>query len=295
MPAAEAPAADRCAHVATWSCGQRRGGAHAWRHGLARPARSPLCARQGQCARRPAIRLVRLSCAPACRWQRRSTTGLRSRSCSSTTTSAGRPGSVLACPLGLSGAGEQLLLPCVCTACGGSLHGWGCCGSVTRPGRLILGAVVAEGLLVSCGRAAPQEARTLRERCTTGSQRRGSRLPRKPHRRRAALWSVWTACKLAGVIGVRSAVRRARRRWGSKVSPKLFVAKEYVLKHIRLKHADKVDAQRERVRAGSRARAKGQRARGRRLRRPRLALRCRAAQAAWPVGSWFCAITSTAP
>lgn len=38
------------------------------------------------------------------------------------------------------------------------------------------------------------------------------------------------------------------RRWGSKVSQKLFVAKEYVLKHIRLKHAEKVDAQRERVR-----------------------------------------------
>ncbi len=67
---------------------------------------------------------------------------------------------------------------------------------------------------------------------------------------------VWTACRLSGVIGVRSAVRRARRRWGSKVSPKLFVAKEYVLKHIRLKHADKVDAQRERVRAGFRARAR---------------------------------------
>ena len=42
--------------------------------------------------------------------------------------------------------------------------------------------------------------------------------------------------------------RAAGGRWGSKVSPKLFVAKEYVLKHIRLKHADKVDAQRERVR-----------------------------------------------
>lgn len=38
-------------------------------------------------------------------------------------------------------------------------------------------------------------------------------------------------------------------RWGSKVSPKLFVAREYVLKHIRLKHAEKVEAQRERVRA----------------------------------------------
>ena len=41
----------------------------------------------------------------------------------------------------------------------------------------------------------------------------------------------------------------ALRRWGSKVSPKLFVAREYVLKHIRLKHAEKVEAQRERVRA----------------------------------------------
>lgn len=41
---------------------------------------------------------------------------------------------------------------------------------------------------------------------------------------------------------------RALRRWGSKVSPKLFVAREYVLKHIRLKHAEKVEAQRERVR-----------------------------------------------
>jgi len=32
------------------------------------------------------------------------------------------------------------------------------------------------------------------------------------------------------------------------VSQKLFVAREYVLKHIRLKHTEKVDAQRERVR-----------------------------------------------
>ena len=32
------------------------------------------------------------------------------------------------------------------------------------------------------------------------------------------------------------------------MSPKLFVAREYVLKHIRLKHAEKVEAQRERVR-----------------------------------------------
>ncbi len=32
------------------------------------------------------------------------------------------------------------------------------------------------------------------------------------------------------------------------MSQKLFVAREYVLKHIRLKHAEKVEAQRERVR-----------------------------------------------
>ena len=39
-------------------------------------------------------------------------------------------------------------------------------------------------------------------------------------------------------------------RWGCKLSQKLFVGKEYVLKHIRLKHAHVVDAKREEVRPG---------------------------------------------
>jgi len=94
-----------------------------------------------------------------------------------------------------------------------------------------------------------------RARSATSSQRRGRRLPRTPRGRGAVLWLVWTACRLAGAVG--PALSGARwGRWGSKVSPKLFVAKEYVLKHIRLKHADKVDAQRERVRPGFRARAR---------------------------------------
>lgn len=38
------------------------------------------------------------------------------------------------------------------------------------------------------------------------------------------------------------------RRWGCKLSQKLFVGKEYVLKHIRLKHAHVMDAKREEVR-----------------------------------------------
>ncbi len=36
-------------------------------------------------------------------------------------------------------------------------------------------------------------------------------------------------------------------RWGSKLSQKLFVGKEYVVKHIRLKHTHVVDAEREKV------------------------------------------------
>ncbi len=36
-------------------------------------------------------------------------------------------------------------------------------------------------------------------------------------------------------------------RWGCKLSQKLFVGKEYVLKHIRLKHAAVMEAQREEV------------------------------------------------
>ena len=36
-------------------------------------------------------------------------------------------------------------------------------------------------------------------------------------------------------------------RWGCKLSQKLFVGKEYVLKHIRLKHAAIMEAQREEV------------------------------------------------
>lgn len=37
-------------------------------------------------------------------------------------------------------------------------------------------------------------------------------------------------------------------RWGSKLSQKLFVGKEYVVKHIRLKHTHVIDAERQRVR-----------------------------------------------
>ena len=33
-------------------------------------------------------------------------------------------------------------------------------------------------------------------------------------------------------------------RWGCKLSQKLFVGKDYVLKHVRLKHTEKVEAQR---------------------------------------------------
>ena len=33
-------------------------------------------------------------------------------------------------------------------------------------------------------------------------------------------------------------------RWGCKLSQKLFVGRDYVLKHVRLKHTEKVDAQR---------------------------------------------------
>lgn len=33
-------------------------------------------------------------------------------------------------------------------------------------------------------------------------------------------------------------------RWGCKLSQKLFVGRDYVLKHVRLKHTEKVEAQR---------------------------------------------------
>lgn len=36
-------------------------------------------------------------------------------------------------------------------------------------------------------------------------------------------------------------------RWGNKLSSKMFVGKEFVLKHIRLKHTSVVDAEREKV------------------------------------------------
>jgi Arsenite-resistance protein 2 len=38
-------------------------------------------------------------------------------------------------------------------------------------------------------------------------------------------------------------------KWGSKVSAKLFVGREYVLKHIRGKHAHLIEEQRQRVHA----------------------------------------------
>ena len=37
------------------------------------------------------------------------------------------------------------------------------------------------------------------------------------------------------------------RKWGSRVSQKLFMDKEYVLKHIRNKHKDKIDEQKQKV------------------------------------------------
>jgi len=158
------PATEHRAQPATWSFGQRWSGACGWSHGPPCPARETVCARQGQRARRCAAGLARLSCAPACRWQRRSTTGSRSRSCSSTTTSAGRRGSALTCLVGLSALGSLLLLTCEsaravpscarcwhaskvmrsasggCAACGCSVRGRGCCGSVTRPGPVIASA-----------------------------------------------------------------------------------------------------------------------------------------------------------
>jgi hypothetical protein len=47
--------------------------------------------------------------------------------------------------------------------------------------------------------------------------------------------------RLEGVLGV------AFCRWGCKLSQKLFVGKEYVLKHVRLKHAHVVEARRQEV------------------------------------------------
>lgn len=40
-----------------------------------------------------------------------------------------------------------------------------------------------------------------------------------------------------------------RRRWGCKLSAKLFIGKKFVIKHITTKHDDKMAAQREKVRS----------------------------------------------
>ena len=42
--------------------------------------------------------------------------------------------------------------------------------------------------------------------------------------------------------------RCAVHRWGNKLSNKLFMGKEFVLKHIRLKHAARVETELARVR-----------------------------------------------
>jgi len=42
-------------------------------------------------------------------------------------------------------------------------------------------------------------------------------------------------------------VQHAEQKWGNKLSPKLFVAKNFVVKHIRNKHTHVVDAERERI------------------------------------------------
>jgi hypothetical protein len=42
-------------------------------------------------------------------------------------------------------------------------------------------------------------------------------------------------------------IRAVPCRYGCKLSQKLFVGKEYVLKHVRLKHTPVLDAQREKV------------------------------------------------
>ena len=44
-------------------------------------------------------------------------------------------------------------------------------------------------------------------------------------------------------------IRYDDRKWGSRVSQKLFMDKEYVVKHIRNKHKDKIDEQKQKVRA----------------------------------------------
>ena len=42
-------------------------------------------------------------------------------------------------------------------------------------------------------------------------------------------------------------VQHAEQKWGNKLSPKLFVAKNFVVKHIKNKHAHVLDAERERI------------------------------------------------
>lgn len=43
--------------------------------------------------------------------------------------------------------------------------------------------------------------------------------------------------------------RCSSRRWGCKLSQKLFVGRDYVVKHVRLKHTEKVEDQRNKVRS----------------------------------------------
>ena len=43
-------------------------------------------------------------------------------------------------------------------------------------------------------------------------------------------------------------IKYEERKWGSRVSQKLFMDKEYVVKHIRNKHKDKIDEQKQAVR-----------------------------------------------
>lgn len=48
-----------------------------------------------------------------------------------------------------------------------------------------------------------------------------------------------------------------RCRWGNKLSNKMFVAKKFVLKHVRSKHDDKLQAEKERVRVAGHGQSAG--------------------------------------
>lgn len=60
--------------------------------------------------------------------------------------------------------------------------------------------------------------------------------------------AAWQLQSRACACSLLSCVAAIAGRWGSKLSQKLFVGKEYVVKHIRLKHTHVIDAEREKVR-----------------------------------------------